>query len=68
MNYFTAIFIALYILSASTVWWYTSKMYSKDGGFENLEPDSTDVLITFMPLINTIMMLVCFLRLINLHN
>ena len=45
--------LAVYFLSAFLMWRYTHLAHSKDGIFNHIEPDVTNLFLTFYPLVNT---------------
>lgn len=58
----TIIFI-IYLVSICLWWWYHHVAYSKGGVYERIQPDSSDVFLTFFPLLNTMLIIIaCFVE------
>lgn len=60
MNYF--IFIAVYLLSAFLFWRHVSLSHSKGGVWSNIVPNTWDVILVFIPVVNTCLNMVWLLR------
>jgi hypothetical protein len=57
------IILAVYILSAYAFYKFTQiAHFHENGRFNNLEPEFDDLLITFMPIVNTILSIVCWIE------
>lgn len=46
--------IIIYLVSAVLVWWYVKISHSIGGRYRGIIPDSFDVWLTLLPLLNTI--------------
>lgn len=46
--------ITVYIVSAYLMWRFTKISHSKGGRYERSTPDSEDLLLTFLPILNTL--------------
>lgn len=56
------IFIAVYLFSAFLFWRYVSLSHGKNGVWSNVAPNTWDVILVFIPLVNTCLNLVWLLR------
>jgi hypothetical protein len=53
--------VVLYCLSSYGQYRYIRIAHSKGGIWENVTPNGIDVFVTFFPIINTIVLIICYL-------